>query len=112
MSSQLFTLQNKVCIVTGASRGIGAAIAKGMLEQDAKVVLASRKIEPLDTENALAVPCHTGQPEQIEALVARAIERFGKVDVLVNNAATNPYFGPMLGIDQGAWDKTFDVNVK
>src|SRR5687767_4232407 len=112
MSSQLFSLENKVVIVTGASRGIGAAIAKGMLEQGAKVVLSSRKIEPLDQENAISVPCHTGQADQIDALVERACSRFGKVDVLVNNAATNPYFGPMIGIDWGAWDKTFEVNVK
>jgi NAD(P)-dependent dehydrogenase (short-subunit alcohol dehydrogenase family) len=112
MSSQRFSLEGKTAIVTGASRGIGAAIAKGLLEHGAQVVLSSRKIEPMEGDNVLSVPCHTGQPQQIDALVARTVERFGKVDVLINNAATNPYFGPMLGIDWGAWDKTFEVNVK
>jgi NAD(P)-dependent dehydrogenase (short-subunit alcohol dehydrogenase family) len=112
MSSQRFSLKGKTAIVTGASRGIGAAIADGLLEHGANVVLASRKIEPQERDNAISVPCHTGQPEQIDALVTRAIERFGSIDILVNNAATNPYFGPMLGIDWGAWDKTFEVNVK
>ncbi len=112
MSSQRFSLKGKTALVTGASRGIGAAIAEGLLEHGSQVVLASRKIEPRDEENALAVPCHTGDPAQVEALVARTIERFGKVDILVNNAATNPYFGPMLGAEWAAWDKTFDVNVK
>jgi NAD(P)-dependent dehydrogenase (short-subunit alcohol dehydrogenase family) len=85
------------------------------------VVLAARKPEGLErvaaaiTEaggEALVVPCHMGKPHEVEALVARAVERFGQVDILVNNAATNPHFGPMLTIDQGAWDKTFEVNVE
>jgi NAD(P)-dependent dehydrogenase (short-subunit alcohol dehydrogenase family) len=119
MNAQRFSLKNKTAIVTGASRGIGAAIARGLAEHGASVVLASRKIDDaMEKEitgsggSALTVPCHTGQPEQIDQLVARAVERFGKVDILVNNAATNPYFGPMLGIEWGAWDKTFEVNVK
>src|SRR5262249_4870523 len=61
---------------------------------------------------ALAVAAHTGKEADCEALVARAVERFGKVDILVNNAATNPYFGPMLEADFPAWDKTFEVNLK
>ncbi len=114
-------LENKVAIVTGASRGIGEAIATTFALAGAKVVLASRKIEGLkEVEKkitdlggeAFSYACHTGSREQVEALVAAAIERFGKVDVLVNNAATNPHFGPMLSVDEGQWDKTFEVNVK
>jgi NAD(P)-dependent dehydrogenase (short-subunit alcohol dehydrogenase family) len=114
-------LQDKVAIITGASRGIGADIAQAFVDAGAKVVLASRKqasLEPVAAAlearggEALAVACHTGDPAQVEALVAAAVARFGKVDVLVNNAATNPYFGPMLGVEWPAWDKTFDVNVK
>ena len=117
----MITMKDKVAIVTGASRGIGAEVARQLAAAGGKVVLASRKIEPL-TEiaaeieaaggEALAHACHTGKTDQIEALVAAAVERFGKVDVLVNNAATNPYFGPMMNIDDGAWDKTFEVNLK
>jgi len=114
-------LRDKVAIVTGASRGIGESIARTFAKSGAKVVLASRKIEGLraveetirgEGGEAFAHACHTGSREQVEGLVAAAVERFGKVDVLVNNAATNPYFGPMVNIDEAAWDKTFEVNVK
>lgn len=114
-------LQDKVAIVTGSSRGIGEAIARTYAKAGAKVVLASRKREGLDAVaekiaaeggEAFVQPCHTGKPEEIEALMKAAISRFGKVDVLVNNAATNPHFGPMLSVEWGAWDKTFEVNVK
>jgi NAD(P)-dependent dehydrogenase (short-subunit alcohol dehydrogenase family) len=114
-------LEGKVAIVTGSSRGIGEAIATAFAASGAKVVLASRKIESLrEVEakitaaggEAFSHACHTGSREQVEGLVKAAIERFGKVDVLVNNAATNPYFGPMLNVEEAAWDKTFEVNVK
>jgi NAD(P)-dependent dehydrogenase (short-subunit alcohol dehydrogenase family) len=114
-------LREKVAIVTGASRGIGESIARAFAKSGAKVVLASRKIEGLravesaiagEGGDAFAHACHTGSREQIEALFEAAVKRYGKVDVLVNNAATNPYFGPMLAIEEAAWDKTFEVNVK
>ena len=84
------------------------------------MVLASRKLEgglsavaeSIGPDRAIAVAAHTGREEDCVRLVATAIEKLGKVDVLVNNAATNPYFGPMLDIDNGAWDKTFEVNTK
>jgi NAD(P)-dependent dehydrogenase (short-subunit alcohol dehydrogenase family) len=121
MSATLFSLQDRVAIVTGASRGIGEAIARRLAEAGAQVVLAARKAEPLQAAadriaaaggRALAVATHTGKPEEVRALVARAVEAFGRVDVLVNNAAANPYFGPLLATEDGAWDKTFEVNVK
>jgi NAD(P)-dependent dehydrogenase (short-subunit alcohol dehydrogenase family) len=117
----LFSLNDRVAIVTGASRGIGEAIALRLVEEGAAVVLAARKPEALHAVvekitgsggRALAVPAHMGKVEDVRSLVARAVEAFGKVDVLVNNAATNPYFGPLLDTEEGAWDKTFEVNVK
>lgn len=114
-------LDGRIAIVTGASRGIGEAIARRLARAGAKVVLASRKIDGLEAVaqsiaaeggQALALACHTGKPEDCERLVAQTVARFGQVDVLVNNAATNPHFGPMLTVDWGMWDKTFEVNVK
>jgi NAD(P)-dependent dehydrogenase (short-subunit alcohol dehydrogenase family) len=121
MSEPQIHLRDKVAIVTGSSRGIGEAIARSFAAAGAKVVLASRKLDGLeqvraaieeDGGEAFAFACHTGKEDQVEALVEAAVARFGRVDVLVNNAATNPYFGPMMNIDWGAWEKTFEVNVK
>jgi NAD(P)-dependent dehydrogenase (short-subunit alcohol dehydrogenase family) len=121
MTEPFIHLQGKVAIVTGASRGIGEAIAWTYAKAGAKVVLAARKLEGLEAVaesiraeggEAFAKPTHTGRPEECEALVSESIARFGKVDVLVNNAAANPYFGPMMNVEWGAWDKTFEVNVK
>ncbi len=113
-------LSGKVAVVTGASRGIGEAIARAMVTEGAKVVLASRKIEALtpiaeelsEHGEAAAIACHIGKPEDVMAFRDAVLERFGQVDVLVNNAATNPYFGPMMNLEWRAWDKTFDVNLK
>jgi NAD(P)-dependent dehydrogenase (short-subunit alcohol dehydrogenase family) len=112
------SLEGKVAVVTGASRGIGAAIARAFVEAGAKVVLASRKIDGLREvaqglgASAHAFAAHTGKEAECKALVAEAVARFGKADVLVNNAGTNPYFGPMLDTENAAWDKTFEVNLK
>lgn len=114
-------LEGKVAVITGASRGIGEAIARKMAREGAKVVLVSRKIEGLQAiandigatgGDATAIACHIGHEDAREAMLKQAIDAYGKVDILVNNAATNPHFGPMLSIDWGAWDKTFEVNVK
>jgi NAD(P)-dependent dehydrogenase (short-subunit alcohol dehydrogenase family) len=92
-------LEGRVAIVTGASRGIGEAIARTFAENGAKVVLSSRKQESLDAVassiresggEALAIACHTGKMEMIDALYGKVMDTYGKVDVLVNNAATNP----------------------
>jgi NAD(P)-dependent dehydrogenase (short-subunit alcohol dehydrogenase family) len=119
--SATINLKNKVAIVTGASRGIGEAIARTFAAHGASVVVASRKIEGVtavaeaitkDGGTAHPIAAHTGKEADCKTLVEQTIAKFGKVDVLVNNAATNPYFGPMLDIEEGAWDKTFEVNVK
>jgi NAD(P)-dependent dehydrogenase (short-subunit alcohol dehydrogenase family) len=116
-------LESKTAIVTGGSRGIGAAIARRFAQEGANVVIASRKQESLDAkaaeinaefdeERVYARACHTGDASQIEGLVEWTTDRLGIPTVLVNNAATNPYFGPMLDVEWPAWDKTFEVNVK
>jgi NAD(P)-dependent dehydrogenase (short-subunit alcohol dehydrogenase family) len=112
-------LKDKVIVITGASRGIGEAIARACVDAGARVVLASRKQADLDSvasslppERALAVACHTGKTEDVDAMFARALDRFGRIDGLVNNAATNPYFGPLIDTPASAIDKTFEVNVK
>jgi NAD(P)-dependent dehydrogenase (short-subunit alcohol dehydrogenase family) len=112
------SLVGKVALVTGASRGIGAAIAKTYAEAGAKVMLTSRKIDALEAvaatisgETAIFAG-NAGRPEDAQACVDATMERFGSVDILVNNAATNPYYGPTLGVVPAQFDKTFDVNLK
>jgi NAD(P)-dependent dehydrogenase (short-subunit alcohol dehydrogenase family) len=116
-----FSLDGKVALVTGASRGIGEAIATTLAEYGAQVILVSRKLdalksvaEKINAAGGTAVPiaCNMGKQDQISELFKEIRDRFGRLDILVNNAATNPYFGDMLGADEGVWDKTNDVNLK
>jgi NAD(P)-dependent dehydrogenase (short-subunit alcohol dehydrogenase family) len=117
-----FDLSGRVALVTGASRGIGSSIAEILAEHGAQVVLSSRKQSDLDQEadringlypeRATAIAAHAGRREDLERLVQQVMERFSRIDILVNNAATNPYYGPLLGADLGAWDKTFEVNLR
>jgi NAD(P)-dependent dehydrogenase (short-subunit alcohol dehydrogenase family) len=113
-----FSLEGKVTVITGASRGIGEATARAFVQAGARVVLASRKIEGLDLVAKSLGPAahpfaaHTGKEADCKALIAEAVRRFGQVDVVVNNAGTNPYFGPLLDTENAAWDKTFEVNLK
>ncbi|MEZ4551848.1 MAG: SDR family oxidoreductase [Desulfobacterales bacterium] len=116
-----FDLKDKIAVVTGASRGIGRSIAQTLAHYGAEVILVSRKIDAL-TEVADAITanggtahpaaCHMGDIAAIEGLYQWIEEKWGRLDILVNNAATNPYFGEMAGVDEKAWAKTFDVNLK
>ena len=116
-----FDLDNKIAIVTGASRGIGQSIAKGLAAHGATVFCTSRKIEDLNKVKdeieseggkAHAIACHIGKLDDIQNLFKAVEERYGRLDILVNNAATNPYFGDVLHATADAWDKTIDVNFK
>ncbi len=114
-------LTGKTAIVTGGSRGIGRDIALALGEAGANVVVASRKLPDLERVSreieaaggkGLAVSAHTGKVDDLEKLVNAAVERFGTVDILVNNAAINPVFGPIEKIDEALFVKMMDINVK
>jgi NAD(P)-dependent dehydrogenase (short-subunit alcohol dehydrogenase family) len=116
-----FDMTGKVAVVTGASRGIGEAIATALAEQGAQVVVSSRKQEGCDAVaasinaaggKALAHACNIGDMAALTKLFATVHSTFGRVDVLVNNAATNPYYGHILDTDLGAFQKTVDVNIR
>ncbi len=120
----MFDLTGKVALITGSSRGIGKAIAEAYARQGAKVVITSRKLDAceavaarINEENsdtpgeAMAVACNVSDADQLKALVGQVMAAWGRIDVLVCNAAVNPYHGPMSGIDDGAWEKILQVNV-
>ncbi|HWJ07667.1 MAG TPA: SDR family oxidoreductase [Steroidobacteraceae bacterium] len=116
-----FDLTGRVALVTGASRGIGEAIAQGLAQHGAEVVVSSRKQEACEAVaagivaaggKARAIACHIGDMAALEALFARIDGDYGRLDVLVNNAATNPYYGHVLDTDLGAFQKTVDVNIR
>jgi NAD(P)-dependent dehydrogenase (short-subunit alcohol dehydrogenase family) len=111
-------LDGKAAIVTGGSKGIGKGIAKAFADAGANVLITARKPEVLETAAAELgpsvswLPGHTGRPEDGERIVAACMERYGSCDVLVNNAATNPYAGPLIDAPMSAWDKTVEVNLR
>ena len=121
MATTLFDLTGKIALVSGASRGIGEEIARLLAEQGAHVIVSSRKIDDCQKVadaiiagggKATAVACHIGEMEQIQSVFGFIRDNFGRLDILVNNAATNPQFGNVLDTDLTAFQKTVDVNIR
>ena len=116
-----FQLDGKVALITGASKGIGEAMARGLAEFGAKVVVSSRKQEAVDAVaeafrgdglEAIGIAANMGNIEQAHALVDKTVEAYGGLDIIINNAAANPVFGPIQQTEERAFDKIIDVNLK
>jgi len=121
MNKQLFDLTGRTALVTGASRGIGESVARLLAQHGAHVIVSSRKIDACEGVaesiresggSAQASACHIGDLEQISALFSDIKANHARLDILVNNAAANPYFGHVLDTDMGAFQKTVDVNIR
>ncbi len=120
MIKEKFNLNDKVAIITGASKGIGEAMARGLAEFGATVVVSSRKQEAVDAVaaqfqseglKAIGVECHVAKAEHRAALVQKVMAEFGRIDILINNAGTNPYFGPIHKMPPELYQKTMDINI-
>ncbi|MEM8766980.1 MAG: SDR family oxidoreductase [Pseudomonadota bacterium] len=123
VSTELFDLTGKVALVTGASKGMGQAMAEGLAEHGARVVISSRKLvqceavaaeinESQGRDAAVAIACNVGYKEQLQALVDETRDKLGPIDVLVHNAGVNPFYGPMSEIPDEAFDKILGTNVR
>ena len=116
-----FRLDDRVAIVTGSSKGIGESIARGLAEHGASVIISSRKQEAVDVVvdqfkadglESIGIACHVGDADQRKELISQTLDKYGRIDILVNNAAINPYYGPLEGSDDVVFDKIMDVNVR
>jgi dehydrogenase/reductase SDR family protein 4 len=123
MSEGLFSLKGKVALITGASRGIGRAIAMTFAGAGADVVVSSRNKRPPELEKvaeeirakgrrALAIPAHVGKKEEVQNLVQKTLQEFGRIDILVNNAGANPVLSSMVDLEEAALEKVLEVNLK
>lgn len=115
-----FDLTGKVAIVTGSSKGIGESIARGLAEFGAHVVISSRDQEAVDKIaqsykddglSAIGIACNIGKVEQLDQLITKTLGAFGRIDIVVNNAAVNPYYGPVEGSDDDVFQKIMNINV-
>jgi dehydrogenase/reductase SDR family member 4 len=116
-----FSLKGKVALITGASRGIGESVAIGLAQAGADLAIASRKLPDLERvavevrktgRKCLPVAAHVGRMEEINNLVKKVVDEFGKIDILVNNAATNPTLAQAIDVDERAWDSIMNLNLK
>jgi len=121
ITTTLFDLSGKVALITGSSRGIGRAIAEAMADHGARVVVSSRKADACDAVvgaiagrggEAIAIPCNVSHKQQLQDLVEETMRRWQRIDILVCNAAVNPYYGPLAGIGDDAYDKIMGTNVR
>jgi dehydrogenase/reductase SDR family protein 4 len=123
MIQKLFSLENKVALITGASRGIGQAIALAFAEAGAKLVVSSRNRRPPELEKvaeqiramggqAVAIPAHVGKKAEVQKLVEGTLRAFGRIDILVNNAGANPVLSSMVDLEEETFDKVLEVNLK
>jgi len=123
MFGRFFSLKGKVALITGASRGIGRAIALAFAEAGADVVVSSRNKRPPELEKvaeeirakgtrALAISAHVGKREDVQNLVQKTLEEFGRIDILVNNAGTNPVLSSMVDLEEEAFEKVLEVNLR
>lgn len=123
MSQRLFSLKGKVALITGGSRGIGRAIALTFADAGADVVVSSRNRRPPELEKvaeeirakggrALAIPAHVGKKEDVQNLVQKTLGEFGRIDILVNNAGANPVLSSMVDLEEAAFEKVMEVNLK
>jgi NAD(P)-dependent dehydrogenase (short-subunit alcohol dehydrogenase family) len=121
MSNSSFNLAGKVAIVTGSTRGIGRAIAEALARAGASVIISSRKMDMCEEVaaeirgqglEAAAIACHIGKRDEVERLVSETETRYGRIDILVCNAAVNPYYGPMAGLTDEVFTRVIDSNVR
>jgi NAD(P)-dependent dehydrogenase (short-subunit alcohol dehydrogenase family) len=123
VTTEIFDLTGRIALLTGASKGMGLAMAEGLAEHGARVVVSSRKLDQCEAaaaainkvcgaERAIAIACNAGYKEQLQALVDETRKRLGPIDILVANAGVNPFYGPMSAIPDDAYDKIMNTNVK